>query len=46
MNNLGGLPELELGIVTKEAGEWLAAKKIKAKRCVVLTSVTFPSSSC
>lgn len=36
VNNLGGLPELELGVVAKEAAEWLANKRIKVKRCAAL----------
>ncbi|GAA6039026.1 hypothetical protein JCM8097_000159 [Rhodosporidiobolus ruineniae] len=48
VNNLGGLPELELGVVTKEAAEWLARKKITVKRAVAgafVTSLNLPGFS-
>lgn len=32
VNNLGGLPELELGIVVKEAAQWLERKHIAVQR--------------
>lgn len=34
VNNLGGLPEVELSIVAKEAAEWLKRKRITVRRCV------------
>ncbi|GAA6026259.1 hypothetical protein JCM11491_001280 [Sporobolomyces phaffii] len=34
VNNLGGLPELELGIVTKEAAQWLERKRITVQRAI------------
>lgn len=43
VNNLGGLPELELGVVVKEAAEWLANKHIKVKRCVLSRRPLSPS---
>jgi len=43
VNNLGGLPELELSIVTKEAAEWLKAKRITVKRFVFVSFLPFPS---
>ncbi|GAA5995180.1 uncharacterized protein JCM10292_004583 [Rhodotorula paludigena] len=48
VNNLGGLPELELGIVAKEAADWLARKKITVKRAVAgsfMTSLNLPGFS-
>ncbi|KPV78333.1 uncharacterized protein RHOBADRAFT_23334 [Rhodotorula graminis WP1] len=48
VNNLGGLPELELGVVVKEAAEWLANKHIKVKRAVAgsfMTSLNLPGFS-
>ncbi|BGP44681.1 hypothetical protein JCM10450v2_000495 [Rhodotorula kratochvilovae] len=48
VNNLGGLPELELSIVAKEAAEWLANKRIKVKRAVAgsfMTSLNLPGFS-
>lgn len=32
VNNLGGLGEIEMGVVVKEAGEWLAKKNITVER--------------
>ncbi|GAA5857116.1 hypothetical protein JCM8547_007968 [Rhodosporidiobolus lusitaniae] len=40
VNNLGGLPELELGVVVKEAAEWLGRKRIAVKRAVAGTFVS------
>ncbi|GAA6004485.1 hypothetical protein JCM10207_000748 [Rhodosporidiobolus poonsookiae] len=48
VNNLGGLPELEMGVVAKEAAEWLARKKISVKRAVagpLMTSLNLPGFS-
>ncbi|GAA5827012.1 hypothetical protein JCM11251_002205 [Rhodosporidiobolus azoricus] len=48
VNNLGGLPELELGIVAKEAAEWLQRKKVTVKRAVAgsfMTSLNLPGFS-
>ncbi|KAJ8297036.1 Dihydroxyacetone kinase 2 [Rhodotorula toruloides] len=48
VNNLGGLPELELGVVVKEAAEWLANKRITVRRAVsgaFMTSLNLPGFS-
>ncbi|BGO99319.1 hypothetical protein NBRC10513v2_000424 [Rhodotorula toruloides] len=48
VNNLGGLPELELGVVVKEAAEWLANKRITVRRAVAgsfMTSLNLPGFS-
>ncbi|GAA5891212.1 hypothetical protein JCM6882_006456 [Rhodosporidiobolus microsporus] len=48
VNNLGGLPELELGIVAKEAAEWLQRKKVTVKRAVsgsLMSSLNLPGFS-
>ncbi|GAA6049543.1 hypothetical protein JCM3770_000839 [Rhodotorula araucariae] len=48
VNNLGGLPELELGVVAKEAAQWLANKRVKVKRAVAgsfMTSLNLPGFS-
>ncbi|GAA5972207.1 hypothetical protein JCM11641_002358 [Rhodosporidiobolus odoratus] len=48
VNNLGGLSELELGVVTKEAAEWLPRKKITVKRAIsgsFMTSLNLPGFS-
>ncbi|BGP12610.1 hypothetical protein JCM10213v2_000527 [Rhodosporidiobolus nylandii] len=48
VNNLGGLAELELGVVTKEAAEWLQRKRITVKRAIsgsFMTSLNLPGFS-
>ncbi|GAA5831207.1 hypothetical protein JCM3766R1_002968 [Sporobolomyces carnicolor] len=48
VNNLGGLPELELGIVVKEAAEWLERKHITVQRAIAgsfMTSLNLPGFS-
>lgn len=32
VNNLGGLAEIELAVIVKEASQWLAAKRISVQR--------------
>lgn len=44
INNLGGLPELELGVIVKEASAWLAAKDILVERCVSILGSIFTST--
>lgn len=41
VNNLGGISELELGLMVKEAGVWCSKNKINVRRVV---SGTFVSS--
>ncbi|GAA6061035.1 hypothetical protein JCM10212_004609 [Sporobolomyces blumeae] len=48
VNNLGGLPELELGIVAKEAALWLKRKHITVQRAIAgsfMTSLNLPGFS-
>ncbi|GAA5991175.1 hypothetical protein JCM5350_001937, partial [Sporobolomyces pararoseus] len=48
VNNLGGLPELELGIVVKEAALWLERKHITVQRAIAgsfMTSLNLPGFS-
>ncbi|GAA5950894.1 hypothetical protein JCM3765_004622 [Sporobolomyces pararoseus] len=48
VNNLGGLPELELGIVVKEAAQWLERKHITVQRAIAgsfMTSLNLPGFS-
>ncbi|GAA5940291.1 uncharacterized protein JCM15063_002590 [Sporobolomyces koalae] len=48
VNNLGGLPELELGIVVKEAANWLQQKHITVQRAIAgtfMTSLNLPGFS-
>lgn len=41
VNNLGGISELELGLMVKEAGAWLSKNKYNVRRVI---SGTFVSS--
>lgn len=48
VNNLGGLPEVELSIVAKEAAEWLKRKRITVRRAIAgsfMTSLNLPGFS-
>ncbi|GAA5872299.1 hypothetical protein JCM3774_003337 [Rhodotorula dairenensis] len=48
VNNLGGLPELELSVVAKEAAEWLERKRITVRRAIAgsfMTSLNLPGFS-
>jgi dihydroxyacetone kinase len=48
VNNLGGLPELELGIVARDAGQWLASNRFTVVRVLVgtfMTSFAMPGCS-
>ncbi|GAA5894307.1 hypothetical protein JCM5296_005133 [Sporobolomyces johnsonii] len=48
VNNLGGMPELELSIVTKEAALWLERKHITVQRAIAgtfMTSLNLPGFS-
>ncbi|GAA5992031.1 hypothetical protein JCM10908_000706 [Rhodotorula pacifica] len=48
INNLGGLPEVELSIVAKEAAEWLKRKRITVRRAIAgsfMTSLNLPGFS-
>lgn len=48
VNNLGGLSELELGIVAKESTEWLMAKGVSVERTIMgtfMTSLNLPGFS-
>ncbi|GAA5832570.1 hypothetical protein JCM5353_002194 [Sporobolomyces roseus] len=48
VNNLGGLPELELGIIVKEAAQWLERKHITVQRAIsgsFMTSLNLPGFS-
>lgn len=48
VNNLGGLPEVELSIVAKEAAEWLKRKRIIVRRAIAgsfMTSLNLPGFS-
>lgn len=48
VNNLGGLSDLELGVVSKEAGSWCAQNKINVKRALsgtFMTSLNMPGFS-
>lgn len=40
VNNLGGLAEIELAVVAKEASQWLKSKRISVQRCVPATEKT------
>lgn len=40
VNNLGGISELELGLMVKEAGAWLDKNKFKVRRVLAGTFVS------